>query len=84
MHRWQYKGRPADIDNFVSCEKVKWSRDLKLKLAREVEIVFDPKAIRESLYRPFTKLKVYGQGPVVDRPGPVEFSPAAGASGKTR
>lgn len=77
LHRWRRKGKPADLDNFVSYERVKWSRDLKLKLAREVELEFHPDAIRDSLYRPFTRMKLYAAAPVVDRPGPVELFPTA-------
>ena len=75
LNRWQKKGRPTDIDNFVSTEKVKWSRDLKLKLEREIEISFDKKAIRAALYRPFAKLQLYAANPVVDREGPVDLFP---------
>ena len=35
VSRWTNKGRPADIDGFVKYDRVKWSRDLKLKLTRE-------------------------------------------------
>jgi predicted helicase len=73
LHRWQKKGRPKDVDNFVSYEKVKWSRDLKLKLTREVAIEFDQGYIADALYRPFTKLKLYGVNPVTDREGTREF-----------
>jgi predicted helicase len=75
LHRWQRKGRPRDLDNFVSYEKVKWSRDLKLKLEREVEIAFGIGHIREALYRPFTKLSLYTKNPVVDREGTLQFFP---------
>jgi len=75
LNRWQKKGRPKDIDNFVSGEKVKWSRDLKLKLEREIEIRFSTKPIRNALYRPFTKLKLYGENPIVDREGTIQFFP---------
>jgi predicted helicase len=82
LHRWQKKGRPADVDNFVSYEKVKWSRDLKLKLEREIEITFDSKHICDALYRPYTRMKLYGAGPVIDRPGPAElFQKRKGRSG---
>ncbi|MBI5772458.1 MAG: N-6 DNA methylase [Verrucomicrobia bacterium] len=73
LHRWQKKGRPADVDNFVSYEKIKWSRDLKLKLEREIEISIAAKHICEAIYRPFTKLKLYGENPVVDREGTIQF-----------
>jgi predicted helicase len=75
LHRWQMRGRPPDVDHFVSYEKVKWSRDLKLKLEREVEIRFSPERICDAIYRPFSKLKLYAENPAVDREGTVHFFP---------
>jgi len=75
LNRWQKKGRPKDIDNFVRVEKIKWSRDLKLKLERELEIEFRKHFIRDALYRPFTKLRLYAANPVVDREGTIQFFP---------
>ncbi len=69
LQRWQKKGRPKDLDTFLQTDKVKWSRDLKLKLARGVEIAFHARAIRDVVYRPFSKLKLYAEHPVIDRPG---------------
>jgi predicted helicase len=69
LHRWQKNGRPKDLDAFLQTDKVKWSRDLKLKLAAGVEITFDARAIRDVVYRPFSKLKLYAEHPVIDRPG---------------
>ncbi len=40
LNRWRKKGRPKDLDEFLQTDKVKWSRDLKLQLARGVEIRF--------------------------------------------
>jgi predicted helicase len=56
LTRWLKKGRPDNIDNFVSYDKIKWSRDLKLKLERGVEISCDARYIRDAIYRPFTRL----------------------------
>ncbi len=67
--RWQKKGRPEDVDDFVSYLKVKWSRDLKLKLARGLEIEYDSKALRDVLYRPFSKRRLYADHSITDRPG---------------
>jgi predicted helicase len=73
LHRWRRKGRPEDVDNFVNYEHIKWSRDLKLKLQREIELAFDPKRICDALYRPFIKLKLYGANPIIDREGTLDF-----------
>jgi len=76
LSRWQKKGRPQDIDNFVSYGKVKWSETLKRHLADEVEAKFSAKRIRTSLYRPFTELCLYYDTLLVDRPGSFdEFLP---------
>jgi predicted helicase len=58
------------IDQFVRYERIKWSRDLKLKLAREQCLEFSPAAIIKSLYRPFTELYLYNDKGATDRPGP--------------
>ena len=58
------------VDDFVNYERIKWSRDLKLKLLRGVALEFTPTAIRESLYRPFTKQMLYYRAGFVDRTGP--------------
>ena len=70
LQRWKRKGKPDDLDAFLSTEKVKWSRDLKLKVAREHEFGFDKRNIREALYRPFARLKLYCAELAVDRIGP--------------
>jgi len=75
LHRWKTKRASVDVDNFVSYTKIKWSRDLKLKLEREIEIRFEKKFIRTAIYRPFTKLQLYAANPVIDREGTVRFFP---------
>jgi predicted helicase len=69
LHRWQKKGRPADLDGFVSYAKVKWSHMLKEALRREKEVVFDKRKIRQALYRPFNPRWLYLDKPFVDAPG---------------
>jgi len=85
LDRWRKKALPPEdpqklaeyVDGFVSYERVKWSRDLKLRLARGLPLEFSRTAIRESLYRPFTKQLLYSQRGVVDRTGPTEWFPDA-------
>ena len=69
LHRWQKKGKPADVDNFVSYEKVKWSETLKRHFTDEVEAEFSGTKILKSLYRPFTEMELYYDIHFVDRPG---------------
>ena len=78
LDRWRKKANPPKdkkqlaqyVDDFVRYDQVKWSRDLKLKLLRELPLAFSPTAICESLYRPFTKQLLHNQKGVVDRTGP--------------
>jgi predicted helicase len=55
VQRWQREGKDSLIDDFVSYEKIKWSRDLKLDLKRGHSAVFDEDKIRPAMYRPFCK-----------------------------
>ncbi|MDQ2888700.1 MAG: N-6 DNA methylase, partial [Chloroflexota bacterium] len=67
--RWIRKGRPKNIDDFVSYKEVKWSRNLKRDLSRERFTQFDDKALRQSLYRPFCKKWLYYADVLVDERG---------------
>ncbi|TVU55120.1 MAG: DNA helicase [Arthrospira sp. PLM2.Bin9] len=53
--------KSANVDDFVTYDdaKISWSRDLKKYLKRGVIVEYDPKHIRQSLYRPFTKSRLY-------------------------
>jgi predicted helicase len=76
LHRWQNKGRPGNVDNFVSYEKVKWSETLKRHLTDENEALFSKDKICKSLYRPFSEMEIYYDSMFVDRPGKFdEFLP---------
>jgi predicted helicase len=80
LHQWQKKGKPQDIDNFVSYETIKWSETLKRHLSDEVQARFCAKRICSSLYRPFTELWLYYDALLVDRPGMFdEFLPTNSA-----
>jgi len=64
---WVYRFKDADgkpksrrdlqrfVDNFVSYDKIKWSRDLKLDVIRGNHAEFKEEKVRASLYRPFNK-----------------------------
>jgi predicted helicase len=83
LDRWRKKAKPPGepgqlaqyVDDFVSYDRIKWSRDLKLKFLRDNSLVFSRTAIRQSLYRPFTKQLLYCQKGVVDRTGPADEFP---------
>jgi predicted helicase len=86
LDRWRKKGKPPGIaedlatyvDDFVKYDSVKWSSDLKLRLIRGIPLEFSSTAIRQSLYRPFTRQFLYCQKGAVDRPGAdIEFFPTA-------
>ena len=60
--RWgQQIGRDADLDDFLESgdTKIKWSSTLKQKLQSGQSTEFSEAKIRQSLYRPFTKSKLY-------------------------
>ena len=74
LDRWRKKAKPPKdpkelviyIDNFVSYEHIKWSRNLKRWLKQKAEIKVDESAVCESLYRPFTKMALHFQRMLVD------------------
>jgi predicted helicase len=72
VHRWQKKGRPKNVDDFVTYENVKWSRNLKRWFRQETELVFEKSCIRNSAYRPFTKLSLYYARKFIDEVGTTE------------
>ncbi|MEK7408893.1 MAG: type ISP restriction/modification enzyme, partial [Acidobacteriota bacterium] len=62
VDRWKRrKDRDAKVDDFVTYDdrRIKWSRDLKLDLVRGNYAAFDDAKIRECLYRPFTKRRLF-------------------------
>ena len=62
VDRWNRRGdRDANIDNFVLSDeaKIKWSSALKQKLKSGQIAAFADTKIRQSLYRPFTKSKLF-------------------------
>jgi predicted helicase len=69
VFRYQQKGKPQHIDDFLSYEKVKWSEGLKAKLKSGQSAIFNIERIRHSLYRPFTKRCLYYDSHFIDRPG---------------
>jgi predicted helicase len=69
VDRYKRKGSPKNIDNFVDYTKVKWSSTLKRHLASSRYVDFDAVRIRTCLYRPFTKMLLYYDEVLNDRPG---------------
>ena len=65
--------RDTNVDNFVVSDdkKIKWSSSLKQKLKRRQISEFSEAKIRWSFYRPFTKLNLYFDRTIIDRPGRV-------------
>ena len=60
--RWeQWMDRNANLDDFVVSDetKIKWSRDLKVKLDRWTTAEYIEHKVRTCLYRPFTKSNLY-------------------------
>ncbi|MGD1085480.1 MAG: type ISP restriction/modification enzyme, partial [Verrucomicrobiota bacterium] len=69
LNRWQRKGRPAGLDEFLQTDRVKWSETLKGHLADERQAEFSVKRIRRSLYRPYCSMWLYYDSMLNDRPG---------------
>jgi predicted helicase len=67
--RYQQKAKPANIDNFVRYDKVKWSERLKRGLTNGTLASAAPERICASLYRPFAISYLFLDPLVVDRPG---------------
>ena len=62
VFRWERRqDLSANVDDFVvyDDEKISWSRDLKAKLKRGRLSEYASHKVRDSLYRPFTKSKLY-------------------------
>ncbi len=60
--RWvQRTDRETKLDNYVVSDdtKIKWSRDLKVKLDRGTTSEYTEHKVRTALYRPFTKSNLY-------------------------
>jgi predicted helicase len=73
VHRYTHKGKPTDIDNFLTYESIKWSRNLKRDLAKQRLLTFDVGNIRNSIYRPFTCKKLYFSKTVIDEVGQSKY-----------
>ncbi len=61
LSRWIRSGTPKDIDKFVLADetKIKWCSRLKECLVRKMGAKFETKAIRNALYRPYTRKYLY-------------------------
>ena len=85
LARYQSRGKPKNLDNFLRYEKVKWSRNLKRALRQCITLHFDESQIRSAYYRPFTKTSLYFAETVVDEEGTVRtFFPTASESSENR
>jgi predicted helicase len=60
------------LDDFVSYDKLKWSRNLKRWFRQEDELKFKPTDVRDSAYRPFTRLKLHYARMFIDEVGTTE------------
>lgn len=81
LSRWLRAGSPKDIDSFVIADeaKIQWSSRLKECFARKIEATFDEHAIRNALYRPFTRQFLYFNSIMTHRQGifPIIFGTPA-------
>ncbi|RJR35178.1 MAG: DNA helicase [Deltaproteobacteria bacterium] len=67
--RWQDLKEKPDVDDFVLNDdtRISWSEGLKKCLERQTSIPFTENAIRQALYRPFTKLNLYFESHISER-----------------
>ena len=73
LERLKEKGVQKDIDSFVNYKAdIKWSSTLKQNLVRGRKGHFDNTKIVESSYRPFTKMFLYYDKTIIERPGNFE------------
>jgi predicted helicase len=80
LSRYEKKGKPKDVDNFVNYEKIKWSRNLKRDFKNGISIEFDPANVRTVIYRPYTNKELYLGETIVDEPGSMQhYFPNAAA-----
>ncbi len=72
VYLWNTQRKPGEqVDDFVLSDetKIKWSSRLKECLVSNKTVVFEPKNIRPSLYRPFTYQYVYFDDVLIHRLG---------------
>jgi predicted helicase len=72
--RIEYKSKRAEsniaFDDFASTDerKISWNDSLKAMCAKNSELVFDASELLVGLYRPFHKMSLYFDRPVIQRP----------------
>jgi predicted helicase len=59
VDRYRRTGGTQNIDEWVRCDRIKWSGSLKINLRRGVYAKFDESSVRASLYRSFSKRFLY-------------------------
>src|SRR5581483_4020198 len=69
IDRWIRNNRPDNIDEFVSYDKIKWSRNLKRDLRNTRRVLFEGNSVRYAYYRPFTMQYLYFADVMVDEQG---------------
>ena len=85
VQRYEDKERPANVDGFVRTEKLKWSETLKKRLVEGIKARFVKGRIRSAIYRPFTRMWLYYDDILVDRPGAfAEYFPSTHKSRENR
>jgi predicted helicase len=84
VDRYRRSKRQVNVDDFVRYDKIKWSRDLKLKLRRGNYTEFEKAKLRIAQYRPFTKMWLFLDRVLLDQPGhfPRIFPPSASAGNR--
>ncbi|MDX6694804.1 MAG: hypothetical protein QOF02_2407 [Blastocatellia bacterium] len=85
VSRYQQKGKPTNIDDFIKYDRIKWSRNLKRDLKNGKLLSYDPSNIRIGIYRPFTKKFIYLAETIIDELGKNKlFFPTLDAESENR
>ena len=69
LARYQQRGKPTEIDDFLRYDQIKWSRNLKRDLKNGHLLALEEMRVRTGLYRPFTKRSLYFADIIIDEAG---------------
>lgn len=65
--RWRKNKKGESINDFVD-RSIKWTAELEKHLTRGTDIAFNKKYVKDAIYRPFVKCKLYFDNVIIHRP----------------
>jgi len=66
QEKWNTSKKEEKLSDFVD-RTIKWTTELESCLARNIKLEFEPKLVRDALYRPYSKRKIYYSRILIDR-----------------